>query len=99
MKSIDVVNLEWSTSPSRDRVMATLVCNYLRLHGIFVEESSVYDGYHALNKHRPKLFFITNSVGAQENHELMRYAKARGGLGLSLISEGIFLETMCTKRK
>lgn len=87
---IDVLNLEWSSTPSRDRVMATLVCNYLRMQGLHVEEQSVFDGYHALNRLKPKVLFITNTTGAHENLELMRYAKSRGHLGVSLISEGNF---------
>jgi surface carbohydrate biosynthesis protein len=88
---VDVLSLEWTTAPSRDRVMATLVCNYLRLQGVGVAEGGVYDGFHLLNKYRPKLFFITNSIGAVENLELMRYAKRRGIPAISLISEGVFM--------
>jgi surface carbohydrate biosynthesis protein len=87
---IDVLNLEWTSTPSRDRVMATLVCNYLRMQGLRVEEQSVFDGYHALNNLKPKLLFMTNTTGAPENLDLMRYAKTRGYLGVSLISEGNF---------
>lgn len=90
MSRIDVLNLEWTSSPSRDRVTATLVCNYLRIQGVSVEERSVFDGYHELNKLKPKLFLITNTVGAPVNRDLMRYAKSRDCLGLSLISEGNF---------
>ena len=87
---IDILNLEWSSSSSRDRVMATLVCNYLRMQGLLVEERSVFDGYDALNSLKPRLLFMTNTTGAPENLELMRYAKSRGYLGVSLISEGNF---------
>lgn len=89
--SVDVLNLEWTTAPSRDRAMATLVCNYLRLQGSRVEEQSVFDGYQALNKSKPRLLFMTNTTGAQVNLDLMQYAKSRGCLGLSLISEGNFI--------
>lgn len=85
---IDVISLEWTTTPSRDRVSATLVCNYLRLQGIAVKEASVWDGLQSIHKAKPRLLFITNTVGAVENLELMRYAKRRNMLGLSLISEG-----------
>lgn len=88
---IDVLNLEWTSTPSRDRVMATIVCNYLRMQGLRVGEKSVFDGYHALNNLKPKLLFMTNTTGAPENLELMRYAKSRGYLGVSLISEGNFI--------
>lgn len=90
MIRIDVLNLEWASTPSRDRVMATLVCNYLRIHGVRVEERSVFDGYHALNELKPRLLFLTNTVGAPQNLNLMRYAKSRACMGLSLISEGNF---------
>lgn len=84
----DVISLEWTTTPSRDRVSATLVCNYLRLQGVSVKETSVWDGFQAIHSTRPKLLFITNTVGALENLELMRYAKRRNMLGVSLASEG-----------
>ncbi len=71
--------------------MATLVCNYLRLQGLSVEERSIFDGYHALRKLKPRLLFMSNTTGAQVNVDLMRYAKSRGCLGLSLISEGNFI--------
>lgn len=87
---IDVLSLEWATKPNRDRIMATLVCNYLRLQGLKVEEGSVFDGFHALNRVKPKMFFIANSIGAWENQSLVRYAKSRGALVLTLISEGVF---------
>jgi hypothetical protein len=87
---IDVISLEWTTAPMRDRVSATLVCNYLRLQGLRVKESSVWDGLQAIHESRPRLLFITNTVGALENLEVMRYAKRRNVLGVSLVSEGNF---------
>jgi hypothetical protein len=87
---VDVISLEWTTTPSRDRVSATLVCNYLRLQGVSVVETSVYDGLQAIHEAQPRLLFITNTVGAVENLELMRYAKRRNMLGASLVSEGNF---------
>lgn len=85
---IDVISLEWTTTPMRDRVSATLVCNYLRLQGLRVNESSVWDGLQAIHETKPRLLFITNTVGALENFELIRYAKRRNMLGVSLVSEG-----------
>lgn len=85
---IDVISLEWTTTPSRDRVSATLVCNYLRLQGLSVHETSVWDGFQAIHDAKPRLLFITNTVGAVENLELMRYAERRNMLGASLVSEG-----------
>lgn len=85
---IDVISLEWTTTPMRDRVSATLVCNYLRLQGLSVNESSVWDGLQSVHESKPRLLFITNTVGALENLELIRYAKRRNILGVSLVSEG-----------
>ena len=31
MSKVDVLNLEWVALPSRDRIMETLACNYLRI--------------------------------------------------------------------
>ncbi|MGB6241442.1 MAG: hypothetical protein WBF69_03050 [Castellaniella sp.] len=85
---IDVLNLEWTSGPSRDRVMATLVCNYLRRQGFSVGEYSVHDGLDEINELCPRLLFMTNTIGARENFEIMRYAVQRGVLGVSLIVEG-----------
>jgi len=87
-KKIDVLNLEWTSGSSRDRVMATLVCNYLRRQGLLVRECSVHDGLNAINGLCPRLLFMTNTIGARENFEIMRYAVQRGVSGVSLIVEG-----------
>lgn len=86
----DVLNLEWTSYPSRDRQMATLVCNYLRFMGYNVIEGSVFNGYYLLNKLKPKVFFICDTRGADINLNLMKYAKTKGMYGISLISEGNF---------
>lgn len=70
--------------------MATLICNYLRAQGVAVDVCSVYDGYWTLYERKPKLFFLVNPTGAIENYEMMLYARARGCLGVSLVSEGIY---------
>lgn len=90
MARIDVLNLEWTSSPSRDRQMATLVCNYLRFQGYKVYEGSVFQGFYLINKFKPKIFFITNSIGAPENFELVKYAKSLGIVVITLVSEGNF---------
>ena len=87
---IDVISLEWTSTPTRDRVTATIICNYLRLQGLRVVETSVWDGFQALHETRPRLLMITNTVGAVENLQLMRYAKRRNISGVSLVSEGNF---------
>lgn len=88
--TIDVLNLEWFGTPSRDRVMASLVCAYLRKTGLNVIEGSIFDGYHLLRKTKPKVLFMSNTVGADINFEIMRYAAKLGITGLSLTSEGNF---------
>lgn len=93
MSRIDVLNLEWTSSPSRDRQMATLVCNYLRYQGYSVIEGSVFNGFYLINKYKPRLFFITNGVGAPENFELVKYAKSLNIKVLTLVSEGNFKNT------
>lgn len=88
MSKIKVLNLEWSSFPSRDRQSATLVCNYLRYMGFNVKEGSVFNGFFILSKFNPDVFFITNSIGADINFELLKYAKSKGIKVATLISEG-----------
>lgn len=91
MKHIDVLNLEWNSSLSRDRVMATLVCNYLRLQGLEVIESSLFDAERLLWKYRPKLVLLTNTTGAPENVYMAKLIKEEYGIPIvSLVSEGNF---------
>jgi surface carbohydrate biosynthesis protein len=89
-KNVDVLNLEWTSTPSRDRQAATLVCNYIRYQGYSVSEKSIFKRYGSFLSTTPRLFFITNTIGAPENLEAMRFAKASGIKGLSLFSEGNF---------
>lgn len=89
---IDVLNLEWTSSPSRDREAATLVCNYLRLRGYSVHEGSVFNGYALIDRLKPSLLFITNSVGAGVNLSLIKYAKMKGIHCVTSFAEGNFKE-------
>lgn len=89
---MDVLNLEWTSYPSRDRNMATIVCNYLRYMGLTVEERSIFCGFEMIDKLRPKLLFITNGVGAPINFQLVKYAALRGIKIVTLTSEGNFLD-------
>ena len=90
LKSVRILNLEWNSGRSRDNTIIFLICNYLRMFGIKIEHHSIYDGLWCINKHLPDLFLIANSVGATENTRAMEYAKSRGILGVTLISEGNF---------
>lgn len=87
---VDILNLEWSSYPSRDRQMATLVCNYLRYMGYNVLEESIFNGYYYINKYKPKLYFNASPLGAIINLNIMKYAHYKNILGASLISEGNF---------
>ncbi|MCB1750482.1 MAG: hypothetical protein KDI74_02090 [Gammaproteobacteria bacterium] len=90
MTSVDILNLEWRSFPSRDRDAASLIANYLRLLGLNVFEGCVFQGYELIRKHNPKLIYITNSVGAEINLKLIKYAKSRGIICVSGVAEGNF---------
>ena len=90
--SVDVLNLEWSSTNSRDRIAASLVCNFLRIKGLKVKEGFVFNGYRLINKHKPKLMFITNSVGADINLKLVKYCISKKIPCISLVAEGNFLD-------
>jgi hypothetical protein len=94
MKKVDVLNLEHTSYPSRDRNTATIVCNYLRYQGLNVIEDSVFRGFEMINKTSPKLLFITNGVGASINFELVKYASLKGIKAVTLTSEGNFLRNL-----
>lgn len=87
---IDILNLEWTSYPSRDRNVATLVCNYLRMMGLSVVESSVFCGFEMIDRYRPCLLFLTNGTGAKVNFDLVKYATLRGIKVVTLVSEGNF---------
>ena len=87
---MDILNLEWTSYPSRDRNMATMVCNYLRYMGLTVKESSVFCGFKMIDKLKPELLFITNGVGAPINFQLVKYAAFKGIKVVTLTSEGNF---------
>jgi len=88
MKRIDVLNLEWTSYPSRDRNVASMVCNYLRFQGLTVKEKSIFNGYYYIEKYRPKVLFMTNATGAIINFEISKYAALKGIKVVTLVSEG-----------
>lgn len=89
---VDVLNLEWTSYSSRDRNVASLVCNYLRLRGFTVIEGSIFNGFKLIDELRPTLLFITNGVGARINFEIVKYASAKGIKVLTLVSEGNYVD-------
>jgi len=92
MNNVDVLNLEWSSTPNRDRIVSTLVSNYLRHQGYTVHEGCVFNGFELIRKLKPKLFFINGAIGAKINFELVKFAKSRGIHVVSLSAEGNFTE-------
>ncbi len=93
MRQIEVLNLEWSSFPSRDREAASLVCNYLRYMGLSVFEGCVFNGFRLIDKLKPRLLYINCINGASINLELMRYAKSRGIICVTGVAEGNFRES------
>lgn len=90
MDKINVLNLEWTSYPSRDRNVASLICNYLCIQGYSVIEESIFNGFHAIDKYKPELLFLTNGVGAKINFQLVKYASLKGIKVVTLTSEGNF---------
>ncbi|MBY7834399.1 hypothetical protein KW463_16285 [Vibrio fluvialis] len=89
---VEVLNLEWEARSSRDRESATLVCNYLRYQGVSVFEGCIFQGYRLIDSLKPKILFITNSVGAKVNLNIIKYAKSKGIFCITSSSEGNFKE-------
>ena len=93
MHEVDVLNLEWSSFPSRDREAASLVCNYLRHIGRSVVEGCVFNGFRLIDKLKPRLLYINCINGASINIDMMRYAKSRGIICVTGVAEGNFRES------
>ena len=92
MQNIDVLNLEWNSNRSRDREVVTLVNNYLRIQGLNVFEGAIFDGYRLIDKLKPKILYMSNSVGALLNLDMIRYAKSKGIVCVTGSAEGNFNE-------
>ena len=88
----DVLNLEWRSNKCRDREVATLVANYIRLKGYKVVEGSIFNGYRLIDKLKPKILYLSNSVGARLNVDVIRYAKSKGITCVTGVVEGNFNE-------
>ncbi len=87
IKRLDVINLEWSSKPNRDRQVTTLVCNYLRYMGYSVSEYSCFDAIRKTTKYHPKLLFISGSIGTSIAFKMVKYAKSKNIKVLTLTSE------------
>lgn len=91
MPKVDVLNLEHTSYSSRDTESASLVCNYLRMQGLHVVESCVFQGYELLLRYRPKLLYITGVEGADINVKVAQFAKYLGCQVVSQCGEGIYV--------
>lgn len=91
-KKVDVLNLEWTSNESRDREVVSLIMNYLRMQGVSVFEGPVFNAYRLLDTLKPKVLYITNSVGAKINIDVIRYAKSKGVKCITGMAEGNFNE-------
>jgi len=88
----DILNLEWSSKPSRDRIASTLVANYLRYQGLSVIEGNIFKGYQLIREKSPKILFINGAVGARINHHLVKFAVSKGVKVVSFSAEGNYTE-------
>ena len=77
---IDVLNLEWTTYPSRDRQAATLVCNYLQYMGFTVIEDSLFRGCYLIDKYNPKMHEKVWDIGFWGVKSMLDELKAKTGL-------------------
>jgi len=64
---VTVLNLEYSTGPTRDRIMSTLVSNYLRFQGVDVVEAAIWKGFKLLAATRPTILLQASSIGDRLN--------------------------------
>lgn len=90
MANVDVLNLEWSSGPSRDRTAASLVCNYLRYRGKIVREACVHDGLREILRYKPSLVYMSNMIGALVNLEVAKACSKNKIPLISGIAEGNF---------
>lgn len=85
MNKLDILNLEWPNS-DRDLHIVTPVLEYLKLkYNLRCKTLSIFNGYYYVLKYKPKLILISNYVGADTNHKLIkniRLLNIGGGLRL-----------------
>lgn len=88
----DILNFEWA-SRGRDIDIIEPVLNYLELkHNYNVVRESIWFGELKLLKYRPKMFLISNSIGAGNNVRMVKLAHFLGIKTVALSSEGDFVE-------
>lgn len=85
---VDILNVEWPGS-DRDLNMSIPVMIYLeKKYGLKTRTVSIFNAYYYIVKHKPKLLFISNFVGATINSEVVKLAYLSGIKVVSLVSEG-----------
>lgn len=87
---IDVVVLEWTTDLTRDRLVSSLISNYLILNDYNVAEGPLQNGRYILDKYQPSLLLLVNTIGSKLAIEMAKYAKKIGITVVSLFGEGVF---------
>ena len=92
-----ILNLEWSSFPSRDRESSTLVCNYLRFQNFKVIEGCIYDALHLIHKHKPNALYMSNIGGSRLNFIVAKFAHDLGIAVYSSHAEGDFAEENITE--
>jgi hypothetical protein len=94
---LTILNLEWSSFPSRDRESSTLVCNYLRLQNFNVIEGCIFNAFYLILKHKPNALYMSNIVGARINFLVAKYAYTLGIPVFTSHAEGDFAEENITE--
>ncbi len=85
---IDILNLEWSAI-GRDRAIVTPL-----LLGLEKEFSytyicdSIFRGKFLIDKYRPRILLMANSIGGKVNVEIAKYAKSKGCSVIVSLGEG-----------
>lgn len=86
----DVLVLEWTSQLTRDRLVSTLITNYLRIMGCEVFDGPLQNGMVCIDFHKPKVLLLVNTIGSKTAIELAMYAKRKGVIVVSLFGEGNF---------
>ncbi len=88
----DILNLEWA-SKGRDIDIVEPVLSYLELkYGLKIVRESILNAEYKLLKYKPKVFIISNEIGAFENVNAVKFASKIGIKVVTLVSEGDFVD-------
>ncbi len=94
MEQIDILNVEWF-SGGRDRPIIEPILAGLTLlrPDITIKRVDINLGFLALLLYKPKILLTANSIGADINFNLVKFAKKLGVYVITLNSEGDYIET------